>query len=182
MTAVLVLTGIVVVIIAAIVLLAVPVRHAEAVANGFSWHWSVRVSTRVWVGKSSRRPPSGKVRYVQIYIAGGTGKRRYVYEKLVWRNRRRVKDSGQSRASLRMPGSVLRGEEQIRGGREWYKVAFASEEGRRYTAKVQLGKWRSLQKGMTYRLGRNVFGSVRTVKPVEAAVSQGRPEQAERNS
>jgi hypothetical protein len=48
MTAVLVLTGIVVVIIAAIVLLAVPVRHAEAVANGFSWHWSVRVGTRVW--------------------------------------------------------------------------------------------------------------------------------------
>ena len=36
MPAVLVLTGLVVVIIAAIVLLAVPVRHEEAVANGFS--------------------------------------------------------------------------------------------------------------------------------------------------
>jgi hypothetical protein len=115
MTAVLVLTGIVVVIIAAIVLLVVPVRHAEAVANGFSWHWSVRVGTRVWVGKISRRNPSGRVRYLQVYSAGGTGKRRYVYEKLVWRNKRRVKDSGQSQASLRMPGHVLRGEEQIRG-------------------------------------------------------------------
>ncbi len=181
MTAVLVLTGIVVVIIAAIVLLAVPVRHAEAVANGFSWHWSVRVGTRVWVGKMSKRP-SGKVRYVHIHTTGDGGKRYYTYEKRVWRNKRRVKDSGQSQASLRMPSSVLRGEEQIRGGREWYKVAFASEEGRRYTAKVHLGKWRSLQKGVTYRLGRNVFGSVRTVNPVEAAVSQGRPEQAERNS
>jgi hypothetical protein len=182
MTAVLVLTGIVVVIIAAIVLLTVPVRHAEAVANGFSWHWSVRVGTQVWVGNHSRRPPSGKVRYVQVYTSGGTGKRHYTYEERVWRNKRRVKDSGQSQASLRMPGSVLRGEEQIRGGREWYKVAFASEEGRGYTAKVHLGTWRSLQKGVMYRLGRNVFGSVRTVNPVEAAVSQGRPEQAERNS
>ena len=60
MTAVLVLIGIVVVIIAAIVLLAVPVRHAEAVANGFSWHWSVRVGTRVWVGKKSKRKPIGE--------------------------------------------------------------------------------------------------------------------------
>jgi hypothetical protein len=182
MTSVLVLTGIVVVIIAAIVLLAAPVRHAEAVANGFSWRWSVRVGTRVWVGKISRRNPSGRVRYLQIYTAGGTGKRYHTYEKLVWRNKRRVKDSGQSQASLRMPGDVLREGEQIRGGREWYKVAFASEEGRRYTAKVHLAKWRSLQKGVTYRLGRNVFGSVRTVNPVETAVSQGRLEQAERNS
>jgi hypothetical protein len=182
MMAVLVLTGLVVVIIAAIVLLAVPVRHAEAVANGFSWHWSVRVGTRVWVGKTSMRAPSGKIRYLQVYSAGGTGKRHYSYEKLVWRNKRRVKDSGQSQASLRMPGDVLRGEEQIRGGREWYKVAFALQEDRRYTARVHLGKWRSLQKGVTYRLGRNVFGSVRTVKPVEAAVGQGRPKQAERNS
>lgn len=114
MTAVLVLTGIVVVIIAAIVLLAVPVRHAEAVANGFSWHWSVRVGTRVWVGKMSKRP-SGKVRYVHIHTTGDGGKRYYTYEKRVWRNKRRVKDSGQSQASLRMPSSVLRGEEQIRG-------------------------------------------------------------------
>lgn len=182
MTAVLVLTGIVVVIIAAIVLLAVPVRHAEAVANGFSWHWSVRVGTRVWVGGKSKRAPSGQVRYLEIHTAGDGGNRYYTYEKRVWRNKRRVKDSGQSQVSLRMPGHVLRGEEQIRGGREWYKVAFASEEGRSYTAKVHLGKWRSLQKGVTYRLGRNVFGSVRTVKPVEAAVVQGRPEQAERNS
>ena len=48
-------------IIAAIVLLAVPVRHAEAVANGFSWHWSVRVGTRVWVGKKSKRKPIGEL-------------------------------------------------------------------------------------------------------------------------
>jgi hypothetical protein len=140
MTAVLVLIGIVVVIIAAIVLLAMPVRHAEAVANGFSWRWSVRLGTRVWVGKNSKRAPSGKVRYVQVYNTGDAGKRYYTYEKRLWRNKRRVKDSGLSQAGLRMPGHVLRGEEQIRGGREWYKVAFASEEGRRYTAKVHLGK------------------------------------------
>lgn len=182
MTAVLVLIGIVVVIIAAIVLLAVPVRHAEAVANGFSWRWSVRVGTRVWASKKSKRKPFGEVRYVQVHNAGDADNRYHTYEKRVWRNKRRVKDSGQSQASLRMPSYVLRGEEQIRGTRERYKVAFASEEGRRYTAKVHLGQWRSLQKGMTYRLGRNVFGSVRTVKPVEAAVSQGRPKQAERNS
>jgi hypothetical protein len=182
MTAVLVLIGIVVVIIAAIVLLAVPVRHAEAVANEFSWHWSVRVGTRVWVGKKSKRTPSGQVRYLQVHNTGDADDRYYTYEKRVWRNKRRVKDSGQSQASLRMPGSVLRGEEQIRGTREWYKVAFASEEGRRYTAKVHLGKWRSLHKGVTYRLGRNVFGRVRTVKPAEAPVSQGRQKQAERKS
>ena len=181
MTTVLILIGTVVVIIAAIVLLAVPVRHAEAAANGFSWRWIVRVGTRVWVSKKSKRKPFGEVRYMQVHNAGDAGNRYYTYEKRVWRNKRRAKGSGQSHASLRMPGCVLRGEEQIRGTRERNKVAFASEEGKRYTAKVSLGKWRSLQKGVTYRLGRNVFGSVRTVKPVEAAISQSRPEQAERN-
>lgn len=117
MTAVLVLIGIVVMIVAAIVLLAVPVRHAEAVANGFSWHWSVRVGTRVWASKKSKRKPFGEVRNVQVHNGGDADNRYYTYEKRVWRNKRRVKDSGQSQAGLRTPGSVLRGEEQIRGTR-----------------------------------------------------------------
>jgi hypothetical protein len=92
MTAVLVLIGIVVVIIAAIVLLAVPVRHAEAVANGFSWRWSTRVGTRVWASKKSKRKPFGEVRNVRLHNAGDADNRYYTYEKLGWRNKRHVRD------------------------------------------------------------------------------------------
>jgi hypothetical protein len=54
MTAVLVLIGIVVVIIAAIVLLAVPVRHAEAVANGVLLALE-RASRHAGVGRGRNR-------------------------------------------------------------------------------------------------------------------------------
>lgn len=47
MTVILVLVGIVIVVLAAVVLVAAPVRHAEAVLRGFSWHRTVQIGTRV---------------------------------------------------------------------------------------------------------------------------------------
>ena len=61
MTAVLVLIAIVAVIIAAIVLLAVPVRHAEAVANRFSWAIEQFESRHAGVeSKKMSKRPSGQ--------------------------------------------------------------------------------------------------------------------------
>jgi hypothetical protein len=164
--AILVLVGVIVVVIAAIVLFAAPVRHAEAAVTGFSWRWRVRIGTRVWEQRKSKRMPSrGEIRGVQIQHADDPDKRHYTYEQRVWRKMRSPEVSGGRQDTVQRPVYQLRMNEEVRDERQWYKATFTSEAGRRYTARLPVHQWKSLTKGSTYRLGRNTFGAVRTVKP-----------------
>jgi len=158
---ILVLVGIVVVVIVAIAGFTVPARHAEAVANEFSWQRTIRIAARVWVEKKSKRKPPGEVRNVEVHNAEDADNRYYTYEKREWRNERRVKRTGRTQADVQWPPYELGMDEQVRSRREWYKATFASEEGKRYTAKVRFLRWTALEKGVKYRLGRSAFGSVR---------------------
>jgi hypothetical protein len=167
---ILVLAGVAVVAVA--VLFLVPLRHAESEAREFPWRWRMRVGTPTWVGRRSKRLPSGNIRYVVMYNDENPKKRYYSYEKRVWRNIRSIETSGWSQDTVRSPQYQLRNGEEVRRERQSYKAKFASEDGRYYLAKIRLEKWKSLEKGRAYRLGRNTFGSVRTVKPV-AAIGQG---------
>jgi hypothetical protein len=176
MTAILILVGIVVVVIGTIVLVTVPVKRAEAVARDFPWRRSVHIGTRTWVKKSrsgSRSHPStsGTCRpktptslpssiTPTRSVCGGTCA------------------SSQPRAgarTVRDPQYTLARDEAVRRKTEVYKANFVSEEGRRYSAKVRLAQWRSLEKGTKYQLGRNTFGRARTIKPAKPVVNQRPP-------
>lgn len=119
---------------------------------------------------------------MEVQNVGDAARRRYTYEKRVWRKTRIVPESGFSQDNVRWPSYVLGKNEEVRGRSESYKAAFASAGARRYTAKVRFDEWKSLRKGTKYRLGRNVFGRVRTVTRVKAAVNQRRLEQHKRDS
>jgi len=82
MTAILILVGIVVVVIGTVVLVMVPVRHAEAVARAFPWSRSVRIGRRAWVKQKSRRQPkpSVDIRNVKVQNADDPDKIHYIYE------------------------------------------------------------------------------------------------------
>ena len=71
MAAIFILAGVAAVIVVVIVLVAVPVRHVEAVAASFTWRRSVRIGTRVWVKRRSRRKPrtSNEVRNLVVQNA-----------------------------------------------------------------------------------------------------------------
>jgi hypothetical protein len=183
MTVILILVGIVVVIIGTIVLVTMPVRRAEAVARDFRWRRSVRIGTRVWVKKRSKRQPkpSIDIRNVKVQNADEPNKLRYTYEERVWRNIRSFTRSGLSQETVRDPEYVLGRDEEVRGRSELYEATFVSEKGRRYAAKVRFAQWKFLKKGAKYQLGRNTFGRVRTIKPARHAVNQRPPERAHRD-
>ena len=168
MTAILVLVGIAVVAVGATVLIAIPFRHVEATAKSFPWHRSVRIGQRVWIRKKSKRQPrsSPDIRNVKALNANDPDKIRYTYEKRVWRNMRNVPASGSGHATVEDPHYTLGRDEQVRSRSESYEARFATEEGVRYSAKIRFTRWKTLQQDRRYRLGRNVFGRVRTVKPV----------------
>lgn len=174
MTAILILGGIVVVIISTIVLVTVPVKHAEAVARDFRWRRSMRIGTRVWVKKKSKRQPkpSIDIRNAKVQNADDPDKLRYTYEERVWRNMRSFTVSGLSQETVRDPEYILGRDEEVRGRSELYEATFVSEKGRRYAAKVQFAQWKLLRKGAKYQLGRNTFGRVRTIKPARHAANQ----------
>ena len=166
MTAIMIFVGIVAVLIAVIVLAAVPVRHAEAVASGFTWYRSVQIDGLVWVKRKSRQKPSGEVRNLKVRHAYDDDRRRYTYQTREWRKKRTVSDSGRSQASARWPQYELGKDEKFRERHESYTATFTSEDGRDYTANVPFDRWESLEEGAGYRLGRSAFGSVRTFTPV----------------
>lgn len=172
MTAIFILAGIAVVIIGTIVLVTVPVTHAEVVARGFPWRKSVHIGARVWVKKKSkRRPkPSADVRSVEVHNADDPKKIRYTYEQRLWRDMRSVHASGRGQENVRDPEYTLAGNEEVRRRTELYEAEFVSGEGGRYCAKVRVAQWRLLTEGAKYRLGRNSFGYVRTIKPAKPAV------------
>jgi len=174
MTPILILVGVVVVVIGTIVLVTVPVRHAEAIARDFPWRRSVYIGTRTWVKKKSRRQPktSSDIRNVQVQNANVPDKLHYTYEKRVWRNMRSIPASGRGQESVRDPLYTLGRDEAVRRRTQSYQASFLSEDGRRYSAKVRFAQWRLLKKGRKYRLGRNTFGHVRTIKPARPAVKQ----------
>jgi hypothetical protein len=181
MTAILILVGIVVAAIGTIVLVTVPVKHVEAVARDFPWRRSVRIGTRVWVKKRSKRQPKASIntRNVEVQNADDPNKLHYSYEKRVWRNMRSVPASGWRQATVRDPQYSLGRDEEVRGRSELYEAKFVSEEGRRYSAKVRFAQWKVLKEGVKYQLGRNTFGHVRTIKP---AINQRPPERVQRES
>jgi hypothetical protein len=184
MTAVLILVGIVVVTISTIILVAVPVRYMEAVAKDFRWRRSVQIGTRVWVNKRGKRQPktSSDIRNVTVLNAGGAGNPRYTYEKRVWRNMRSVSISGRGQATVREPSYTLGRSEEVRSRHDSYEARFVSEEGGHYSAKIQFARWKLLKANARYRLGRNTFGRVRTIKPAKPPVGQRLPESARRAS
>lgn len=167
MTAILVLIGIGVVIVAAIVLVAVPVKHADGVAKDFYWRRSVHIGTRAWVMRKSKRRPrsSADVRNVEVHNADEADKLHHTYEQRVWRNMRTVPTSGHGQESVRDPLYTLGKDEAVRRSSALYQATFVSETGTRYDAKVKFARWKSLTKGKNYRLGRNTFGRVRTITP-----------------
>jgi hypothetical protein len=112
MTAIFVLVGIVALVIAVIVLVAAPLRRGEAVARAFAWRRSVRIGTRVWVKRESKRNPSGVVRNVRVQNGGDAGRRRYTYEEQVWRNMGTVVASGRSTTDVLWPRYVLGKDEE----------------------------------------------------------------------
>jgi hypothetical protein len=184
MTAILILVGIVVVIIGTIVLVTVPVKHVEAVARDFPWRRSVRIGTRMWVKKKSKRQPktSIDIRNVKVQNADDPDKLHYTYEERVWRNMRSVPVSGWSQATVRDPKYTLVRDEEVRGRSELYEAKFVSEEGRHYSAKIRFAQWKLLKEGAKYQLGRNTFGRVRTIKPAKSAINQRPSGRVQRDS
>jgi len=85
---------------------------------------------------------------------------------------RSVSVSGRSQETVRDPQYILRGDEEVRRRSESYQAEFVSDEGRHYSAKVRFARWRLLNKGASYRLGRSTFGRVRTIQPAKPAVIQ----------
>jgi|ERR1700689_1082867 hypothetical protein len=184
MTAIVIFVGIVAVVISTFVLVVVPVRHVDAVARDFPWRRSVRIGTRAWVRKGSKRQPKASIdiRNVRIQNADDPKKRRYTYEARVWRNMRRVTASGLSHATVRDPEYELGRNEEVRGKEALYQARFVSEESRHYSAKMRLTRWTSLKAGRKYRLGRNTFGRVRTIKPAKPAIKRHPSEHAQGDS
>jgi hypothetical protein len=164
-------------------LFTVPVKHVEAVARDFSWRRSVDIGKRVWITKKSKRPPrTSDVRYVQAHNADDPKKLYYTYEKRVWRDMRTVPCSGRSLETVRDPEYTLGKDEEVRRRNEWYHAKFVSETGTPYLTKVRFARWKSLQRGTKYRLGRNTFGGVRTIKPAKAAAYKPPAERGRRDS
>jgi hypothetical protein len=182
--AILILVGIAVVIIGTILLATVPVRHVEAVARDFPWRTSVRIGTRVWVRKKSKRrtEPSVDIRNVEVQNADDPDKLRYTYEKRAWRNVRSVSVSGRSQETVREPEYTSGRDEEVRGRSPLYKATFVAEEGGFYSAQVRSARWKLLREGAKYQLGRNTFCRVRTIKPATPAVHERLPERAQRDS
>lgn len=174
MTAILILIGIVVVIIAVIALVTVPVKHVEAVARGFSWRRIVHIGRRVWVKKKSKRQPkpSADIQNVEVQHPDDPGKLYYIYEERVWRNMRSVPASGRREEPVRDPQYTLGRDEEVRRKTDSYEARFHSEDGTRYSAQIRFAQWKSLKEGTRYRLGSNTFGDIRTVKPAKSAVGQ----------
>jgi hypothetical protein len=184
MPATLILVGIVIVVIATIVLVAVPVKHVEAVAREFYWRRIVHIGRRVWVKRKSKRQPkpSVDIRNVAAQNADDPSKLHYTYEERVWRNMRTAPATGRRQTPLRDPLYTLGRDEEVRGTTDSYEARFVSAEGRRYRAKVRLAQWNQLKGGAKYRLGKNALGHVRTVKPPRPAVNQRRRERMRRAS
>lgn len=184
MTAILILILIAVVIVTAIVLFTMPFRHMEAVAREFRWRRSVDIGKRVWITKKSKGRPrtSADVRNVEPHNADDPKKLYYTYEKRVWRDMRTVPRAGWSQETVADPEYVLGKDEQVRRKSEWYQAKFVSEIGTPYLAKVRFERWKSLRNGTTYRLGRNTFGNVRTVKPARATASKPPAERGQRKT
>jgi hypothetical protein len=182
MTAILVLAGVLVVAVAVIVLVAVPVRHVEATVSVFAWHRTVRIGTRVWVKRQSRRKPSGPVRNVEIRNGSDPARRFYAYEEQVWRKMRKAGISGNRQDGVRSPPYTLGKGEEVRRKSESYRVTFVSEEGRSYAASVSFHEWQCVTRGVKYRLGRNAFGVVRTFNRAAFPDLQRNQEKAEQDS
>jgi hypothetical protein len=181
MTATLVLVVIIVAVIAAVVLLLVPIRHTEAAASRFHWNRAMQLRARRWVKRKSKREPSGEFRNLVIRNANDPERRLYVYEQAVWRNTRRLEKSGDSQDDVQWPVYSPGPDENVRSRREVYKVTFRGEAGLHYTAKVRFARWQSLRRDQHYRLGRTVFGVVRTIRPappVPARARGGKDEQS----
>jgi hypothetical protein len=180
MTAILILVGIAVVIIAAIILVTVPVKHVAAVARDFSWRRSVDIGKRVWITKKSKQRPrtSADVQNVEVHNADDPKKLYYTYEKRVWRDMRTAPRMGWSQATVQDPEYTLAKDEQVRRRSEWYQTKFVSETGTPYLAKVRFERWKLLRKGTNYQLGRNTFGGVRTIKAAKAAPHKPSSERA----
>jgi hypothetical protein len=176
MTAIFILAGIVVVVVAAIVAVTVPVRRADVAVSEFSWSRTLLIGTRVWVRRRSKRRPSssaGTIRNVEERKGADPSRRHYTYEEQVWRKMRRVPGSGRSQGDVRWPPHVLGKDEQIRKKKQSYKVTFTSDAGRRHVKKMRhIGPWQSLQKGARYELGRNAFGAVRTINPAKTELAK----------
>lgn len=174
MTATLIFIGVATAIVVVIALITVPVTHVEGVSSSFYWRRIVHIGRRVWIQKKSKRKPgsSADIRNVEVRNADDPDNLHYTYEKRVWRNMRTVPVTGRKQETVRNPAYTLGRDEQVRRKTESYEAAFVSEEGARYSAKVRFAQWKSLNEGATYRLGRNVFGKVRTVSPAKRAVNQ----------
>jgi hypothetical protein len=164
--AVLVLIVVGVVIIGVIVMVTVPVQHLEAVATGFFWRRTVRIATAVWLQKTAKRKParSAGIRNVRLRVNEDPDQQYYTFEKRVWRNPRVATASGDRQADVHDPTYTLLPNEQKRGTTSVYRATFTSLEHTDYTTDVRLRKWKTLQRGKNYRLGRNLFGGIRTVK------------------
>jgi hypothetical protein len=156
----------------------------EAVAKEFSWRRSVDIGRRVWITKKSKRRPrtSADARNVEAHNAEDPKKLYYTYEQRVWRDMRTVPRTGRSQETVRDPEYTLGKDEQVRRKSERYEARFVSEIGTPYSAKVGFARWKSLRTGTNYRLGRNTFGGVRTVKPAGATVYKPPSERAQRKS
>jgi hypothetical protein len=173
MKAILILIDIVVVSAGLTLLVRVPVRYVEAVAKDFPWLRTAALATPKWVTKESdRRPaPSPDIRNVRakpVKKGDDPDRVRYTYERRRWRKKHRVPASGHSHADLREPQFVLRPNEVHRKEKdtEKYEVRFVSADNRRYSKKLPVGHWRTLENDARYQLGRNVFGRVRTIDRV----------------
>ncbi|MBV9795293.1 MAG: hypothetical protein JO016_15290 [Actinobacteria bacterium] len=150
---------------AAIVLYTLPVRHTEAQAKRFQWSRIVQISTRSWVKKKSKQEPSGEIRNLVIKHANEPEQRSYRYEEAKWHKSRKPTKSGYGQSNLEWPAYTLRKDEKVHWRREVYQATFAAEAGRHYTKTLGFERWQTLRTDQRYRLGRNVFGRVRTIRP-----------------
>lgn len=179
MTAIFILVGIAVVVIAAIAAVAVPVRRADAVVSDFSWSRTLLIGTHEWVPRTSKRKPSSflrNIRNVEVRDGDDPSSRRYAYQEQVWRKMRRAAVAGRSQDDVRWPPHMLGKDEEIKKRKQSYKVTFTSTAGRRHVKRMRrIERWQTLRKGPKYELGRNAFGAVRTINPAKAVRAKQKP-------
>jgi hypothetical protein len=171
--AIFVLVCVAVLVIGIAALVTIPVKHAEAVLADFYWKRSMQVGRPHWEKRESPRKPRGNVRNrVNINAADPGNKPLWAYEERVWERLHWIHAYGHDQHYPHWPDDKIKEGEQFKSRRELYQATFTADGAGRYIKNLSQRRWQRLQKDAEYRLGLNVFGGVRTIKPLRPATAR----------
>jgi hypothetical protein len=171
--AILVLVCVAVLVIGIAALVTIPVKHAEAVLARLYWKWSMQVGSSHWEKRESPRKPRGDVRNRVNINAADLGKKPlWAYEERVWERLHWIYAYGHDQHYPYWPDDKIKEGEQVKSRSELYQATFSADGAGRYIKNLSRRRWQGLQKDAEYRLGLNMFGGVRTVKPLRPATAR----------